>query len=666
MRAPLPHQLPYRADIDGLRAIAVLSVIAFHAFPDTVPGGFVGVDVFFVISGFLISSLIFDALAHGRFDFANFYARRVRRIFPALLIVLAATFAAGWVMMLPRDFRTLGTLIASGALFVPNLTLWTQTGYFAASPEKTPLLHMWSLGVEEQFYLLWPLVAVIFWRRKLPLVIALLAALSFGAGVFYIGQYRDAVFYLPATRLWELLAGAFLAWAERGHLRSALGTAVQIGAPVRSLLSAAGLLMLLTCNFKMNANLPFPGWWALPPVAGTMLLVAAGADAWLNRMFLAHPASVFVGLISYPLYLWHWPILSFLWIGVGSEPSTALKLLAMLAAALAAWITYQFVEKPIRSRLAPGRARALVTILVGSMGAAAAASLFVVWDDGLPERFPPAFRSFLTFEYASRANKPWRDGECFLAPTQPISTWKESCIDPPAPQPLVMLWGDSHDAELTPGVEALQVRAKFRLGRMTAAGCPPIFNFALPDHPFCPAENELFYGKIQSEKPKAVILDAAWYSYRYNLPDSAIKNLDQTPTFQGIAETIHRLRQAGVTQIFLVGPLPQWEQPLPDLLVSFAFSHGGVMPKSLGPQWYIEDDINRLEADMRAFAERQGVDYLSALDVFCRDRQCLTMTGDTPQSVVALDTSHLTRAGSEYFIERESNRILAALQRAAP
>ena len=143
MRAPLPHQLPYRADIDGLRAIAVLSVVAFHAFPLTAPGGFVGVDVFFVISGFLINSLILDTLRKGTFRFADFYARRIRRIFPALLIVLAATFAAGWFMMLPREFRALNTLVASGALFVPNLTLWTQTGYFAADPQKTPLLHLW-------------------------------------------------------------------------------------------------------------------------------------------------------------------------------------------------------------------------------------------------------------------------------------------------------------------------------------------------------------------------------------------------------------------------------------------------------------------------------------------------------------------------------------------
>ena len=659
MRPPLPHQLPYRADIDGLRAVAVLSVVAFHAFPDAMPGGFVGVDVFFVISGFLISSLIFDTLHQGQFRFAEFYARRIRRIFPALILVLAASFAAGWVLMLPREFRTLNTLVASGALFVPNVTLWTQTGYFAASPEKTPLLHLWSLGVEEQFYLVWPLVAVIFWKRRLPLVIALLASLSFAAGVFYIGRHGDAVFYLPGTRLWELLAGAFLAWRERRHLRADFGAAVEIPAPIRALLSPLGFAILLACDFGMTAKLPFPGWWAIPPVLATMMVVAAGPRAGFNRIVLAHPATVFVGLISYPLYLWHWPILSFLWIWAGAEPSSAFKIWAVLVSLLLAWLTYRFVEKPVRGRHGAARGRALVAVILAGMGVIAAVSLFAVFDNGMPERFPPAFRAILTFDYVARANKPWKDGVCFLAPTQAAAEWKESCIDPPTtpPEPLLMLWGDSHDAELIPGLESLQPTMKFRLGRMTAAGCPPVFDFAIPDHGSCPQENLLFFGKIQALKPQAVILDAAWYSYRYNPPDAAIADLEQTRIFQGMAVTIARLRQTGVKHILLIGPVPLWSQPLPDTLAAFALSHGGQLPKQLGPEWYVEDYIKKLDLDMRRFAQKHGAEYVSAVDAFCNNRQCLTMTGETPQSVVAFDNSHLSLAGSQYFIRKMSDRL---------
>lgn len=664
MRAPLPHQLPYRADIDGLRAVAVLSVVAFHAFASQAPGGFVGVDVFFVISGFLIGALILDALQKGTFRFADFYARRIRRIFPALALVLAATFAAGWFLMLPRDFRTLNTLVASGALFVPNLTLWTQTGYFAADPQKTPLLHLWSLGVEEQFYLAWPLLTAIFWKRGLPIVIVLLAAMSFAAGGFYIVQYRDAVFYLPVTRLWELLAGVFLAWRERRHVDAGLATVREIPAPWRALLSPLGVAILLVCVLRMSSDLPFPGWWALPPVLGTMLIIAAGPDAWLNRTILANPAIVFVGLISYPLYLWHWPILSFLWIENGGEPSATARWAGVLAALVLAWATYQFVEKPVRGRHSRAEGRMLVGILVGAMGLAATAGLVAVFDGGLPERFPPAFRAFLTFDYAAPANKPWKDGVCFLFPTQSVTNWKDSCIDPPGatPRPLLMLWGDSHDAELIPGLEALQTKANFRLGQMTAAGCPPIFDFAPPDHPACPSENALFFGKIQALKPQTVILGAAWYSDRYNMPDRAIAALDQTPTFQGLDVSIRRLRQVGVRHIVLIGPVPYWSKPLPDLLASYAFAHGGEVPKALGPEWHVTDEIDRLDRDMRVYASQRGVEYISAIGIFCQNGVCRTMDGNRPQDVIVFDTSHLTLAGSRYFARAVSDQLLSDLK----
>jgi peptidoglycan/LPS O-acetylase OafA/YrhL len=266
------------------------------------------------------------------------------------------------------------------------------------------------------------MLAVIVWNRKLPVIIALLAVTSFAAGVFFIGQYESAVFYMPVTRLWELLAGAWLAWRERRHLHAALGAATDLPARAREIFSPLGLAVLLACDFAMNSGLPFPGWWALPSVFGTMMVIAAGSDAWINRHLLAHPVIVFVGLISYPLYLWHWPILSFIRISSGAEPSTVTAMAAVLCAILLAWLTYQFVEKPIRGRQTPARGRALVAILLGCAGVVAAASLFAFIDGGMPERFSPALRPFLTFDYMSRANKSWKDGVCFLAPTQATST----------------------------------------------------------------------------------------------------------------------------------------------------------------------------------------------------------------------------------------------------
>jgi len=661
MRAPVPHQLPYRADIDGLRAVAVLLVVAFHAWPLTFPGGFIGVDVFFVISGFLISSLIFDALQKGNFRFADFYARRIRRIFPALLIVLAASFAAGWFLLLPGDFRDLNRLVASGVFFVPNLTLWSLTGYFGPDPEKTPLLHLWSLGVEEQFYLGWPLLAVLFWKRGTGAVIALAGLISFGLGVLFIAHHTEAVFYLPVTRLWELMAGAWLAWRERGHLRANLGAVDVLSPALRSALAALGSGILLVCGLMMNSQLLFPGWWALPPVLATMLVISAGPRARFNRRVLAQPMLVSIGLISYPLYLWHWPILSLMKIWNGEALPDNLRTLAVLASFVLAWLTYRLVEKPIRSARDAGRRRHLVLWLLAAGLGVAAASLAVLWDQGVPQRYPPSVAPFLTFAYDGRNNKPWRDGVCFLEPTDAAQQWKDDCIDPPSPAPLVMLWGDSHAAHLIPGLEALQHGGKFRLGRMTGAGCPPVFDFALPEHPSCPAENNLFFGKILSQKPDTVILAAAWDSYRYDGDQAKIANLEQTRIFSGLDATIARLRQAGIRHIMLIGPVPIWKGALPAIVTRVALADGGRIPQSLGPQWREDDEILKLEMEMRPYAKSHGVDYVSMIDALCLRSQCRVMATDGPAGVMVFDSSHFTKSGSEFAVRRIAGQILTGL-----
>src|SRR5687767_11476762 len=324
----------YRPDIDGLRAVAVLAVLAFHAFPHAAPGGFAGVDVFFVISGFLISGIILEDLQRGRFSLADFYWRRVRRLFPALILVLLACLALGWLVLLPDEFSRLGKHVAAGAGFIANLAFWREAGYFDWSAELKPLLHLWSLGVEEQYYLVWPLLLLFFRRWTLGLIVGI-GVLSFALNLYMTAKYPSAAFYLPMTRFWELLVGSFLAWKTTegrfGNLKSACG----------AMLVIAGLVLL-------NGERAFPGWWALLPVLGTALLISAGPTAWVNRTILAHPAAVYVGLISYPLYLWHWPLLSFARVVEQGEPGALTKTVLLMASFVLAWATYQFVEKPIR------------------------------------------------------------------------------------------------------------------------------------------------------------------------------------------------------------------------------------------------------------------------------------------------------------------------------
>jgi peptidoglycan/LPS O-acetylase OafA/YrhL len=346
----------YRPDVDGLRAVAVLSVLAFHAFPSAVPGGFIGVDIFFVISGFLISRIILGQLKLGTFTFTEFYSRRIRRIFPALTLVLLATLVFGWLALLPADFRQVGLHASAGAGFASNLLLWYQTGdYFDTAAELKPLLHLWSLGVEEQYYLLWPLLLFLLRgdnRHRILWLIIGLAVASFAISVYLVDRKPSAAFYLPQSRFWELMLGSVIAYAHvhssalRTAWRPAGGDAVAL---LRNGASAAGIALIAAGLVLLNENRSFPGWWALLPTVGAALLISAGPDTWLNRHVLAARGCVFVGLISYPLYLWHWPLLTYARILNGGEsPSAAVRVGALIAAGFLAWATYELVEKRVR------------------------------------------------------------------------------------------------------------------------------------------------------------------------------------------------------------------------------------------------------------------------------------------------------------------------------
>ncbi|MGY2185513.1 acyltransferase family protein [Pseudomonas sp. SDO5591_S426] len=361
-----PVKLAYRPDIDGLRAVAILSVVVFHAFPARLQGGFVGVDIFFVISGFLISSIIFRGLHRGDFSFTEFYAHRIKRIYPALLVVLVACYIFGWFSLLPDEFQQLGKHIAAGAGFVQNFVLLKEVGYFNVEAELKPLLHLWSLAIEEQFYLIYPVLAFFVWRAGLNIltIVILLGALSFGMNVNGIGDDPVATFFMPQTRFWELLAGAVLAYLQifkKLQLTQFVQGVVfhpvlfrhppqpdQRSVILDNLYSTFGLSLLIAAFFLIDKNNLFPGWWAMLPAFGAFLLILAGPDAWVNRVVLANRFMVFVGVISYPLYLWHWPILSFARIIESEIPSREIRVGAVLLSIVLAWLTYRLVERPIR------------------------------------------------------------------------------------------------------------------------------------------------------------------------------------------------------------------------------------------------------------------------------------------------------------------------------
>lgn len=363
--------LSYRPDIDGLRAIAILSVIAFHASSALLPGGFIGVDIFFIISGYLISSIIIRELALGRFTFTSFYIRRIRRIFPSLIVVLLFVAAYGWLVLLPDELSALGKHITAGAFFVSNIVLWKEAGYFDAIAAFKPLLHLWSLGIEEQFYIIWPLLVVLCWRLRFRLFFLLLIglAVSFTLNIWYVKTDPTAVFYLPVTRFWELLLGSFLAWYQNhknNYIHLVFSTYI-FKRPVSSAQekiinntqAMLGTALLIFALVHLTEAKAFPGWWALLPTFGTLLLISASHKAWINKHILSHPWLVYIGLISFPLYLWHWPLLAFARIIKAEEPPTRIKIIAVLLAFILAWLSYQFIEHPIR-KLRPGKKKRLV------------------------------------------------------------------------------------------------------------------------------------------------------------------------------------------------------------------------------------------------------------------------------------------------------------------
>ena len=391
----------YRADIDGLRALAVISVVVFHVFPMVMPGGFIGVDIFFVISGYLISRIIFQHLDSGDFSFLDFYARRIRRIFPALLLILIVSLSFGYIALLSDEYKQLGKHLASAAIFVSNFAFWQEAGYFDKAAEAKPLLHLWSLGIEEQFYIVWPALVWWAWKRNFNVITftGLVILVSFAANVAWVKQDFAMTFYTPLTRSWELLSGGLLAWCvlyEREAFRrirlkvdSYLSQWIYRKSPpldgsaLRNAISFAGLIILAYGFWRINKAVSFPGKWAIFPVVGTILIILAGPTAWFNRTVLSNPIVSWFGLISYPLYLWHWPLLSFALI-VQETLSFKDRIAIICASTVLAWLTYRLVESPFRKAGYGGiKVTALVTmmVLMGVIGFA------VYVNGGYPARY---------------------------------------------------------------------------------------------------------------------------------------------------------------------------------------------------------------------------------------------------------------------------------------
>lgn len=457
----------YRPDIDGLRGVAVLAVVAFHAFPDLVQGGFVGVDVFFVISGYLISTIIFDSLEKGTFSFAEFYARRIKRIFPALILVLSVFSIVGWFALLADEYKQFGKHVAAGAGFISNLIFWNEAGYFDNSAETKPLLHLWSLGIEEQFYILLPLFLWFAWKCRCNLlaITLIVAVASFTLNARGVKHNAVAAFYSPQTRFWELLIGSALAWMSLynknvfgnikdkldGFLGSIIGKKRQGGGDTLSnLLYGVGLILLMSGFWGINKEVSFPGKWALVPVLGAAFIIMAGAESWASRTMLSSKVMVWFGLISFPLYLWHWPLLSFARIVESEIPAWSVRITVVLLSIIFAWLTYRLIERPVRL----GKRANLVPVLLVLMTMVGFVGHNIDRHDGLTFRSGINEINLVNAEFVGPLWKYTKNERCQkaypLEGSDKYGWW--FCMASSEAKPTLLILGNSYANHFYPGV----------------------------------------------------------------------------------------------------------------------------------------------------------------------------------------------------------------------
>ena len=435
LRSESLTHIPYRSDIDGLRALAVIGVVFYHAFPSLMIGGFTGVDVFFVISGYLISGNIYKTLANGDFSFVEFYRRRIRRIFPSLAVVVLSCLVFGWFALYPTEYLQLGKHAALGAGFVSNIGFYNESGYFDVSAITKPLLHLWSLGVEEQFYIVWPLIVILLWRlgRGFAIWAVAIAVASFIASLTVIHTNQPAAFYLPQYRFWELAAGAIVAYVARNGWRAP---------PITAWLGVC----VIAGSYALAPEGPsFPGYWAILPVLGACLVISSTSDGWLNQKVLGNRVAKFIGLVSFPFYLWHWPILSFAHIIIGGEPSWIIRAGAVAASFALACLTYYLVERPLRFSKS-----GFVTIgLVITMGCAALFGWMSISNDGFPRRGAVVKQNEIN---SLLVGPTWKYTKNDLCVSLYAPTFRYFCSQEKAAPPTVMLLGNSYANHLYGGL----------------------------------------------------------------------------------------------------------------------------------------------------------------------------------------------------------------------
>lgn len=629
----------YRQDIDGLRGLAVLVVVVNHAAPD-IPlfeSGFIGVDIFFVISGYLITSIIVQNLADNNFSLKKFWARRIRRILPTLILMLAVMVPIFYSIFGPYLKQDLLKNTAQAATFISNFSSNGEADYFGAQV-LNPLLHLWSLAIEEQFYLLWPLLCFLAFKigrtRAIKAFSALILFGSFLANLFTIYFFENIplAFYYPHTRIWELMMGAILAQSAVPSQYNSTPSYLHF----QKVASSAGLILLIIGFLFIRETSYFPGYWALLPVLGTSGLIFGGANTQLTHSILTNPIIVWFGNISYALYLWHFPLLFLLRQLKPGPTNKPLTIFIVLLSISIAWLTTKLIEKPIRFgklRRIPASIYLASLMTVGSI--ALSCMIFVSG---------PKTDAFILekIEAEGRLNQ---NKEClkFRKEISVRTFIRQNCFTPTiASRPIIFLVGDSHAASLRLGLKPYLNSKGINLLGSTIGGCMWT-NFKFDQGKQCRDINEKVMEEIARLKPDLVIVDNYWSKLaRYGSFD------------EYIIDYIRDLNEIGVEKIALIGQIPTWsEEGLPLFLLKNYAQKGISIPKR-HLRLEIENDTRTSNQEhLRRFEALPGVTYLSMDNLLCNQDSCITMVGPNLETdLIVWDYGHLTPAGSKYISER--------------
>jgi peptidoglycan/LPS O-acetylase OafA/YrhL len=654
------QQLAYSPSIDGLRGIAVLAVLGFHAFPRSVPGGFVGVDVFFVISGFLITNIVVAQLHNSSFSFAAFYARRIRRLFPALALMLAASLGVGWLVLLPQEFEQLGRHAAAAAVFVANFAFWRESGYFDIAAHLKPLLHLWSLGIEEQFYLFWPLLLGAMWKRRMPAVRTLIVIVvaSFACSVVLAGVAPVANFYLPFSRFWELGVGCLLALLKQDQssvLKWFASTRLDAATAriLRELMPLAGLALIIAAVFMVTAEMPFPSWPTLIPVIGALLVLGTPEDTYIQRRVLGHGALVWTGLISYALYLWHWPVLSFASILQAGPPTVAASTVGVIISFILAGLTFHFVEVPVRARK-----RVALSALIGAVAATGLAGLVVYVSAGVPARFD--------FDIQALRPGPRVDAHCKarLSGEDRFNYCRSTSPEPPD----VLFLGDSRAQAVYEGAEPL-LAPKYRVMLLARGGCHPLLGVRVhgydPNEESCEEVWRAFVRYVHETKPRVVVLVGNGAELLYEPETELTRDTDQAEREEdvfayGLSALVKEL--LSVSRVIYISEVPTFPSEPSCFLRTFRLPGQRCSP-TIDRDTVRQTLSSYLAAVRNVAAMHPELITIDALDALCTPRVCSQRYGSG--DVLYSDVVHLSSAGGRFLAQRSNLAHLIAQEAGA-